>query len=96
MTKSEQKNTLLSKLALMSKTIDAPCPLGKIYKSLNEETADAFLLALQSPASNSAIHKALIEEGFSIARSTINQKRHCFKQGTDSKCLCLPNNLEKQ
>lgn len=96
MTKGEQKVTLLSKFASMSKTVEAPCPIGRIYKGLDDEVADAFLCALQSPASNSAIHRALIEEGFSIARATINQKRHCFKQGTDNQCLCLPNNLEKQ
>ena len=96
MTKSTQEKTLLSRLAVMSKAVEAPCPLGKLYKRLDKETAQAFLIALQSPASTSEIHKALIAEGYSISRTTINHKRHCFKQGTDHKCLCFPNNLEKK
>ena len=60
---------------------------------LDTVTASALLGALQSPASNTAIHQALIDEGFSISRTTINQRRECFREGTDSKCLCLPNNL---
>ena len=90
---SEEEETLLFRLVQMSKVVDAPCPIGRIHKMLDVPTAKALLEALQSPASNSAIHQALIDEGFSIARNTINQKRECFREGTDNKCLCLPNNL---
>ena len=96
MTKGTQEKTLLSKLAVMSQEVEAPCPLGKIHKRLDKETAQAFISALQSPASTTQIHKALISEGFSIARTTLNHKRHCFKAGTDDQCLCFPNNLEKK
>jgi hypothetical protein len=89
----KSKSNLLNKLADLAKTVDAPCPIGKIHKQLEDETATALLHALQSPASNSAIHRALIDEGFSISRMTINQKRHCFREGGDSGCACFPNNL---
>ncbi len=95
MTKSTQQETLLSKLSSLSKCVDAPCPVGKLHKSLDKETALAFLTALQSPASSKSIHQALIDEGYSISRTTINQRRQCFKSGTDKSCLCFPNNLEK-
>ena len=93
MSKSNEEETLLNRLVQLSKVVDAPCPLGRVHKMLDSVTASALLDALQSPASNTAIHQALIDEGFSIARATINQKRACFREGTDSKCLCLPNNL---
>jgi hypothetical protein len=89
----KSKSNLLGKLADLAKTVDAPCPIGKIHKQLDPEVGQALLNALQSPASNSAIHRALIDEGFSISRMTINQKRHCFREGGDGGCACFPNNL---
>ena len=93
MSKNSEEETLLNRLVQLSKVVDAHCPLGRVHKMLDTVTASALLGALQSPASNTAIHQALIDEGFSISRTTINQRRECFREGTDSKCLCLPNNL---
>ena len=93
MTSSDQSSKgLLGKLSNLSQAVDAPCPIGKIHKRLDPETAQALIHALQSPASNSSIHRALIDEGFSISRTTINQKRQCFRAGTDAGCACFPNN----
>jgi len=89
----KSKSNLLGTLAQLSQTVSAPCPIGKIHKQLEEDTQVALINALQSPASNSAIHRALIDEGFSISRMTINQKRKCFREGGDGDCACFPNNL---
>lgn len=94
MTSPDKSNKdLLNKLSDMSKTVSAPCPLGKIHKQLDPETQIALINALQSAASNSRIHRALIDEGFSISRTTINQKRGCFREGGHKQCLCFPSNL---
>ena len=66
----KSKKDLLNKLSQMSKTVSSPCPIGKIHKQLDPETQVALMNALQSPASNSQIHRALIDEGFSISRTT--------------------------
>ena len=89
----KSKSNLLGTLAQLSKTVSAPCPIGKIHKQLEPETQVALINGLQSPASNSAIHRALIDEGFSISRTTINQKRECFRQDGHTACFCFPNNL---
>lgn len=89
----KSEKDLLTKLSQLSKVVSAPCPIGKIHKKLDHETQVALLNALQSDASNSAIHRALIEEGFSISRMTINQKRGCFREGGHQECLCFPSNL---
>lgn len=95
MTSPEQSSkALLSKLnALSENSVDAPCRIGEIHKQLEPETAQALLNALQSPASTSAIHKAIKEEGFALSRHTLNQKRKCFRKPTDGDCECFPNNL---
>ena len=89
----KSKKDLLNKLSQMSKTVSAPCPIGKIHKQLDPETQIALMNALQSPASNSQIHRALHDEGFSISRTTINQKRGCFREGGHKECQCFPSNL---
>lgn len=95
MTSQERPSkALLSKLnALSENSVDAPCRIGEIHKQLDPETAQALLHALQSPASTSAIHRAIKEEGFALSRHTLNQKRHCFRKPTDGECKCFPNNL---
>lgn len=87
-------NSLLSRLSSLSKEVEAPCPLGRLHKKMDIDTARSFVMALQSPASTMAIHQALIDEGYSISRNTLNNKRQCFKNGEDDKCLCFPNNLK--
>jgi len=84
---------LLTQLSELSKTVSAPCPIGKLAKKVDEETRYALINALQSDASSSAIHRALHAEGFSISRHTIDMKRKCFKSDTHKECACFPNNL---
>lgn len=84
---------LLAKLSQLSKTVSAPCPIGKLHKKLDHETQVALLNALQSDASTSSIHRALIDEGLSISRMTINTKRVCFRENGHDKCQCFPSNL---
>lgn len=95
MTSQEQpRKALLSKLnELAGNSVDAPCRIGEIHKRLDPETAQALLNALQSPASTSAIHRAIKEEGFALSRHTLNQKRQCFRKPTDGDCKCFPNNM---
>jgi len=89
----KSKKDLLSKLSQLSKTVSAPCPIGKVHKQLDAETQNALIIALQSPASNKKIHQALIDEGFSISRTTINHKRICFRENGHKECQCFPSNL---
>ena len=97
MTSSDKsKKDLLGTLSQLAKTVSGPCPIGTIHKKLDHETQIALMNALQSPASNSSIHRALHDEGFSISRTTINQKRNCFREEGHTSCACFPNNLKNQ
>jgi hypothetical protein len=95
-TPTTSKN-LLSQLKTITETSvgnGAPCPLGRVAQKLDEETRDALIKALRSEATTKDIHKALKQEGISIARQNIGKQRQCFTAPNDKQCKCYPNNTE--
>lgn len=95
-TQATGKN-LLSQLKVIAENSigeSAACPLGRVMRKLDDETRQALVQAVRSEAPTIAIFKALQEEGFSIARQNIANKRSCFTTPGDKNCLCYPNNTE--
>lgn len=94
MTSHDQTGSSLSaKLnGLAASSISAPCRIGEIHAQLDKETGDALIRALQSAAPTMSIHRAIREEGISISRGTLTDRRKCFQSPTDGDCKCFPNN----
>lgn len=55
------------------------CPIGRIIKELDTETADALLRVMKSPASTRDIHSTLVKAGYKLGRDTLSahRKKHC-------------------
>ena len=98
MTNHDQTRTnLRGKLDdLVQKSVQAGCRIGEIHAQLDPETGKAFITALQSPAQNTAILRAITSEGIVLSRSTLTIKRRCFRRPSDSECKCFPNNMESK
>lgn len=51
------------------------CPVGRLISSFDEETRQAFLRVMASPASTRDIHSELAKAGFKIGRDTLGTHR---------------------
>lgn len=52
------------------------CPVGKLIASFDEETAQAFVKAIESSASIRDIHSELAKAGYKIGRDTLGNHRN--------------------
>lgn len=91
--KSEQSKPLSLKDKLTSLTTHTAgaCVFGRLANDLDEETREVLFEVMRSQASSNSICSSLRESGFTIARSTIVQKRACFTDSGSSRCECFPD-----
>lgn len=64
------------------------CKIGNIIRSLDSDTAVVLVEALRSDASTMGIVRALKDEGISLSREYLGEKRNtCFKNSSGMCCL---------
>lgn len=78
---------LKDELSVLSKGGRRTCKVGAILDSLDEETAEALVVAMRSDASTMAITRALAADGKPVGRDVVAVKRECFKNPTEQCCI---------
>jgi hypothetical protein len=96
--KPEQPQALSLKDRLNSLTVTSAgsCAFGRLANELDSETREALFDAMRSSASSNSICNSLREAGFTIARSTVVQKRACFTAAGSSRCECFPDKYTEE
>jgi hypothetical protein len=67
--------------------IKGVCIVGKVYKTMDEETREAFVGVCRSAAFTTEITKVLRADGHNISRETFSRRRSCFMNQNPDCCL---------
>lgn len=63
------------------------CKVGRIYASMDKETAEAFFSVMNGAASTMDITRALNSEGIAVRRELLGEKRACFRGENNNCCV---------
>jgi len=67
---------LSERLAQISEGAISPCPMGRIIQSLDKETSEALVRALEGRAATRIIHHELQSAGIRIGRDSVASHRN--------------------
>jgi hypothetical protein len=87
--RTQEEGLVMLKDKLLNLTPRYKCAVGQIISKMDNETKEAFVQVMKGEVGDKTIADTLTEEGMSISREAIRNRRRCFRSeaGTEA-CEC--------